>query len=174
LRVRGNAMRPGELSRFEALLEEALPVANRVAHGLAGSAHAEHLLAEAVASALVGFRSLRDESRFTAWLLTIIRNCYRMMLRRRKLRRIVPLEAVAGHTHSGANPGDEAWLDGVLAVLRPAEREAMVLHYLEGFPVADAARIARTTPGALNMRLTRARKRLSELLTRRTNDAEER
>lgn len=174
MRVRCNAMRPGELSRFEALLEEALPVASRVARGLAGSAYAEDLLAEAVASALVGFHRLRDESRFTAWLLTIIRNCYRMMLRRRKLRRTVPLEVVAERAHGGANPGDEAWLDGVLAVLRPAEREAVVLHYLEGFPVTDAARIARTSTGALNMRLARARKRLSELLTRRTNDAEER
>ena len=157
-------MRPGELSRFEALLEEALPVASRVARGLAGSTHAEDLLAEAVALALVGFLRLRDESRFTPWLLTIIRNCYRMMLRRRKLRRIVPLEAASERAHSGTNPGDEAWLDGVLAALRPAEREAVVLHYLEGFPVADAARIARTSPGALTMRLARARKRLSELL----------
>ena len=173
MRVRGSAMKSGELSRFEALLEEALPVASRVARGLAGSAHAEDLLSEAVASALVGFRRLRDESRFTPWLLTIIRNSYRMMLRRRKLRRIVPLEAVANRAQNQANPGDEAWLDGVLAALRPAEREAVVLHYLEGFAVADAARIARTSPGALTMRLARARKRLSELLTRRTNDAKE-
>ncbi len=173
MRVRGNAMRPGELSRFEALLEEALPVVSRVARGLAGRAHAEDLLAESVASALVGFRSLRDESRFTPWLLTIIRNCYRMMLRRRKLRQIVPLEAITNHTQGGTNPGDEAWLDGVLAMLRPVEREAVVLHYLEGFTVAEAARIARTSPGALNMRLARARMRLSELLVRRTNDAKE-
>lgn len=170
MRVRIGAMKSGELSRFEALLDEALPVASRVARGLAGSENAEDLLAEAVASALTAFRSLRDESRFTPWLLTIIRNCYRMMLRRRRLCRVVPLEAAAGHTQSAANPGDEAWLDEVLAALRPAEREAVVLHYLEGFPVADAARIARTNPGALNMRLARARKRLAELLTRRTND----
>ncbi len=166
-------MRPGELSRFEALLEEALPVASRVARGLAGRAHVEELLAEAVASALVSFSRLRDESRFTPWLLTIIRNRYRMTLRRRKLRRVVPLEAAAGHAQGGMNPGEEAWLDGVLSLLRPAEKEAVVLHYLEGFPIADAARIARTNHGALNMRLARARKRLSELLTRRTNDARE-
>jgi DNA-directed RNA polymerase specialized sigma24 family protein len=52
----------------------------------------------------------------------------------------------------------------MLGALKPAEKEAVVLHYLEGFSVAEAAGIAHTTPGALKMRLARARKRLAELL----------
>jgi len=157
-------MRESRTTRFRALLHQNLPAASRFARRLTGSADGEaDLLAEAVAAAFQSFHRLRDEARFKPWLFTIIRHRHISMLRRRKLRPVTPLEGAAELAARG-NPHDQQWLDGVLALLRPPEREAVVLHYLEGFPVAEAARIARTSPGAMNMRLARARTRLAELL----------
>jgi len=68
-------MRESRTTRFRALLHQHLPAASRFARRLAGSADGEaDLLAEAVATALVGFHRLRDDSRFNAWLLAIMRN----------------------------------------------------------------------------------------------------
>ncbi len=158
-------MRESRLIRFKNLLHKALPAASRFARRLTGSEDGEaDLMAEAVAAAFQNFHRLRDESRFKSWLFSIIRNTHITLLRRRKLRPVVPLERIGETTTGVSNPHDQEWLDGVLSLLRLQEREAVILHYLEGFSVAEAARIARTNPGALNMRLARARKRLAELI----------
>ena len=159
------AMKESRLISFKNLLHKALPAATRFARRLTGSEDGEaDLMAEAVTAAFQNFHRLRDESRFKSWLFSIIHNTHITLLRRRKLRPVVPLEGIGETAISASNPHDQEWLDGVLSLLRPQEREAVVLHYLEGFPVAEAARIARTSPGALNMRLARARKRLAELV----------
>lgn len=167
-------MRESRITRFSALLHENLPAASRFARRLAGSEDGEaDLMAEAVAAALPNFHRLRDEARFKPWFFSIIRNTHITLLRRRKLRPIIPLESAGGIAAAG-NPQEQQWLDGVLSLLQPQEREAVVLHYFEGFTAAEAARIARTTPGAMNMRLARARKRLAEFLDAAgTNPAKE-
>ena len=158
-------MRESRITRFSALLHETLPAASRFARRLAGSEDGEaDLLAEAVSAAFQSFPRLRDEARFKSWFFSIIRNTHITLLRRRKLRLVVPLDGVTIAATS-SNPQEQQWLDGVLSLLQPQEREAVVLHYLEGFTAAEAARIARITPGAMNMRLTRARKRLAEFLS---------
>jgi RNA polymerase sigma-70 factor (ECF subfamily) len=48
--------------------------------------------------------------------------------------------------------------------LRPRDREVVVLHYLEELPVADVAGLLGVTRGAVEVRLSRARKRLRGLL----------
>lgn len=168
-------MKPNELARFETLLGEAYPAAQRVALMLAGDKNtADDILAEAVMRALLGFGALRDEASFRPWLLKITANCYRMHLRRRKRKPTVPLEdaAMAVDAAPGANPGggEGVWLTRALEALPPLEREAVVLHYLEGYPVPDAARIAGASVGALNMRLARARKRISRHVNWRLDD----
>jgi RNA polymerase sigma-70 factor (ECF subfamily) len=158
-------MKETRVIRFKALLQEALPAATRFARRLTGSEDGESdLMAEAVTAAFQNFHRLRDESRFKSWLFSIIRNTHITLLRRRKLRPVVPLDRIGETAIGASDPHDQEWLDGVLSLLRPQEREAVVLHYLEGFPVAEAARIARTSQGALNMRLARARKRLAVLI----------
>jgi RNA polymerase sigma factor (sigma-70 family) len=157
-------MKPQELARFETLLAEALPAAQRIALMLASDGNsADDILAEAVMRALLGFGALRDERRFQPWLLKITTNCYRMQLRRRKRRQVVPLDdaAQAADAGAGANPGHGEWLREAMSALPSPEKEAVVLHYLEGYPVSDAAQIAGVSAGAFNMRLSRARKRIA-------------
>jgi RNA polymerase sigma factor (sigma-70 family) len=157
-------MRESRITSFKALLHETLPAASRFARRLAGSEDGEaDLLAEAVSAAFQSFPRLRDEARFKPWFFSIIRNTHITLLRRRKLRPVVPLDGINVAAPAG-NPHEQQWLDGVLSLLQPQEREAVVLHYFEGFTAAEAARIARTTPGAFNMRLARARNRLAQLL----------
>jgi RNA polymerase sigma-70 factor (ECF subfamily) len=48
--------------------------------------------------------------------------------------------------------------------LAQKDREVIVLHHLEELPVAEIAAILDTTPNAVDVRLTRARQRLRELL----------
>jgi RNA polymerase sigma-70 factor, ECF subfamily len=158
-------MRESRITRFSALLHETLPAASRFARRLAGSEDGEaDLLAEAVSAAFQSFPRLRDEARFKPWFFSIIRNTHITLLRRRKLRPVVPLDGISVVAAVENNPQEQQWLDGVLSLLQPQEREAVVLHYFEGFTAAEAARIARTSPGAMNMRLARARKRLAEFL----------
>ena len=131
---------------------------------LTGDANsADDILAEAVMRALLGFGALRDERRFQSWLLKIATNCYRVQLRRRKRRQVVPLNdaAQAADAGAGANPGQGEWLREAMSALPPPEKEAVVLHYLEGYRVSDAAQIAGVSAGAFNMRLARARKRIA-------------
>ena len=97
-----------------------------------------------------------------------------MQLRRRKRRQVVPLDdaAQAADAGAGANPGhgEGDWLREAMGALPPPEKEAVVLHYLEGYPVSDAAQIAGVSAGAFNMRLSRARKRIAGRVNWRPED----
>ena len=54
--------------------------------------------------------------------------------------------------------------------LRPAEREVIVLHYLEGLSVEEVAAIVGNKRGAVEVRLHRARNRLEGMLARMMSD----
>jgi len=157
---------------FMTLYRDVHARASRFARYLAGAEDAgEELLAESVAMALEKFRHLRNQERFGPWLFAIMRNRYRSAWRRYRLRKVEPL-SVAGDVPASdtrmMSPSDEAWLAGMLAALPRAEREALMLHELEGFSVRETARIVRARVGAVKMRLVRARRRLAKLLRAET------
>jgi RNA polymerase sigma-70 factor (ECF subfamily) len=128
-----------------------------------GRADAEDLLQEALTRAFLRLSTLRDESRFTGWLLAIVR---RRHLSRLKTRRADPLlagdmSADSGFTAAYEPHSAEAQLAlEALARLPDGPRELLALTCLDGLSPNEAAAVLGIAPRAVRMRLTRARKML--------------
>ncbi len=113
------------------------------------------------------------------WLYRIVRNLYRDRLRRQRLRRTEPLEAVAPlAVAEGGNPqpSPEAvasrhelqrvvWEE--VQKLPPPFREIVVLRDYQDLEYAEIARILRVPRGTVMSRLHRARRRLAEAVRAR-------
>jgi RNA polymerase sigma factor (sigma-70 family) len=124
---------------------------------------AEDVVQEAVLRAYLGLDQLRQPARFGAWLCGIAINLARMRLRR--LARSAPLpEGLAA-----SEPADELGaLREALAVLPPAQREAVVMHYVVGLSGLEIAELVGRSPGAVRVQLHRARERLRDVLAPQT------
>jgi RNA polymerase sigma factor (sigma-70 family) len=126
---------------------------------------ADDVVQEAVLAAFLGLDGLRERSRFGGWLCGIVANLAKMRLRRERAARSL------GDVSGGAvvPEGVELSQDGsgvvaALEALPAAEREAVVLHYVEGLSCHEIAGRVGRTPGAVRVRLHRARRRLREHL----------
>ena len=117
---------------------------------------AEDAVQEAVLAAWERLHTLRDETRFRTWMMSIVANKCKMTLRRD--RRVV----LPGELPEREAPTDDAaaalW-ESVLAL--PDElRAPIVLHYYEGFKIEEISAILRVRMGTLAARMSRARDRL--------------
>jgi RNA polymerase sigma-70 factor, ECF subfamily len=133
----------GERSAFEVLLDRHVDRVRLLAARLLRAEDAEDVVQEALLQAFLGLERLRDPERFGSWLYGITLNLARMRLRRRDpvLLDINGLEQAA--------PDGEAGLEAVrqaLAVLPPREREAVVLHYVEGLDTEEVASLLGARP----------------------------
>ncbi len=112
---------------------------------------------------------LRDERAFPAWLYSIARNAALSSLRRRRPD-ATPLgeDGTEEPPAAGPEPSLDGWdmrdLHAALAQLRPAHREALTLHFLEDFSVAEIAAITGTPEGTVKSRLYHGRRALRQLL----------
>jgi uncharacterized protein len=120
---------------------------------------AEDVVQEALLQAFLGLERLRDPERFGSWLYGITLNLARMRLRRRDPLP-VDVDALERPAVDG-DPGLEAVREA-LDVLPPREREAVVLHYVEGLNTREVASLLGARPGTVRVRLHRARRRLRE------------
>jgi RNA polymerase sigma factor (sigma-70 family) len=105
-----------------------------------------------------------------AWLLQVGRNWLRDVARRQKVA-AKPTENLDYLPTRSGEPADsaigeelrEAVREG-LAQLKPADREVLVLRYSLNWSSIRIAEVLETTASAIDMRLSRARKRLAEIL----------
>lgn len=112
-------------------------------------------LGSAVLHAWEKRHTLRDERLFDTWMTRIVINeCYTMLRARKKQARL--LEAAAASTPQ--TPQTQA-LDA-LCTLPEGLRLPMVLHYVEGYPVKQIARMLRVPVSTVRGRLERGRKAL--------------
>jgi len=162
--------------RLTALLAPIHGAALGTARRLARSADdGDDLLQEAVLRAHAHLDGLRDESRFRAWFFAVLLSVHRSRSRRSFWCRFLPLgDVVAGGREPAA--AEEAGIDerwralrarAALARLPAAQREAIVLHDVEGFPVEEVAAMQGVTPSAVKSRLSRGRDRLRRHYLRR-------
>ncbi len=116
---------------------------------------------EALTRAWQKRESLRREDRFRQWLMKILVNTCKDLLRRRQKVRFVPLEdeTVALEPPSSPLPLQEA-----IDMLKPELRVVLVLHYMEGYSVADMAVGVGLPTGTVKSRMKTAREKLSTLL----------
>lgn len=158
--------------RFERLYHrEYLSVLRFVARRCQGCS-AEDLVHEAFMIAWQKDEQIpRDSEGARAWLFTVARNVLlndgRARARAAELSvQLDPAESV------GASP-EEHWVTRIAVAeafnrLEPSHQEALSLAVFEGLSSRDAARVLGITPIAYRVRLSRARKRLDQLMTVQT------
>jgi RNA polymerase sigma factor (sigma-70 family) len=125
---------------------------------------AEDVVQEAVLAAFLGLTGLRDPSRFGGWLCGIVANLAKMRLRRERAARSLGDVSGGAVVPDGVELSDGPSVAEALQALPAAEREAVVLHYVEGLSCHEIAGRVGRTPGAVRVRLHRARRRLREHL----------
>jgi len=167
------AARRGDALAFEALVATRLAGAFRLAAAILGR---DADPADAVQNALVAvwreLPRLREPERFDAWFRRILVNECRMQLRTSARAREVSLAATAEPQWGGtAGGGDTLDRIEVLELLETAfeqldadDRAMVVMHHLEGRPLAEIAAAAHMPVGTVKWRLHEARQVLQRAL----------
>lgn len=106
--------------------------------------------------------SLRDENLFGPWLIRILINCCRDVQRSRQQRkREVPLE---DHPVPAPNQEQNLDLERALLLLPEKWRLPIVLHYLDGLTIEEAAKVLRLPATTVKGRVHQGLERLRVLL----------
>lgn len=136
---------------------------------LRSTADAEDVCQDTLVKLLLREESFHDPGHERAWVVRVAINACRNLLRDRGAHPTVGLDAVAEPAVAQA-PGedalrqrDERVLGAVMALPLP-QREAVYLHYYEGYPTREVARIVGATDDAVRQRLSRARASLRDNL----------
>jgi RNA polymerase sigma-70 factor, ECF subfamily len=129
---------------------------------------ASDALQDALISAYRGAGSYRGEAAVTTWLHRIVVNASLDALRRRAVRRSVPLSdedtRLADPTDTLGDRETSLVVTQALDTLSPDQRAAIVLVDLQGHSVEEAARILDCATGTVKSRCSRGRARLAPLL----------
>lgn len=163
--------REGDEKAFGLLVERYM----RPAYAVALSVTNHHQDAEDVAqtSFLVALRRLdecRRPEKFGGWLLTIVRNRARNLIRRQNVRatEAIPVSASSPDpTPDRVSERSELRrrLQGAMAELPPVQREIVLLHDLQGWKHREIAEHLEMPSGTVRSHLHYARKALRRLLS---------
>jgi RNA polymerase sigma-70 factor, ECF subfamily len=128
---------------------------------------AADVVQEALVSAFRRATSYRGEASVRTWLHRILINACIDRLRHERRRNVVPLAEIPPAAH-GSDPAADLVtrlaVDDALAELPLAQRLAVVLVDVQGWPVQDAAEILEIPVGTVKSRCARGRARLAVLL----------
>lgn len=128
---------------------------------------AKDLLGDVVLKAFEHFRAGKSFTSFKNYIFGIASNTYKQSLRREKFHGPFHEESAAllpdHHTNSEAAT-DLSLLKALLQKLPIEQREAFVLHEINGFKLAEVAEIQKTSLSNAKQRAKRARDTLSKML----------
>ena len=145
--------------------QEAMKLERLLYHISYAMLHSDADCADAVQEALLRAwqhrHELRDMSVFRAWLSRILVNACKDILRKRGKLTLVPLEDAIG---VGVRERDTLALRQALEQLPPEQRTCLVMHYLEGWNIAEIAEALDIPEGTVKTRMMYGRNRLSHLL----------
>lgn len=168
--------RLGDAEAFTAIVEAYYARCLRFARGmLRDQGEAEDVVQDTFVRLYRALPRYEERQRFESWLFHILGNCCRnanASARGRILARLeetVVAESVPAPT-TPATPFDEDWGDHVrraLAEVSNQNREAFLLHYVEGFSYEEIERMTGVKRSALKMRAKRAADQLREALGNR-------
>lgn len=120
----------------------------------------EDAVQEALLRAWDRRETLRQEAYFETWLIRILINKCKTFYRRR------PPEPAELTEDIPQVSSEETPLLEALMVLPRKQRVTLELHYIEGYSVAETARILRLPEGTVKWRLKRGRELLKKALNR--------
>lgn len=168
------AVAAGDMGAFDALVTRTRPGTWRLVRALAPDpAVAEDALQETYLAVWRGAGSFKGDVSGEAWLRGIARRQAARAWRRRKGEPVQAesIDDLGLRAGWGADPElaasaaeDRERVHAALATLSHGDREVIVLCDLEGHPGPEAAALLEITPGALRVRLHRARLRLMAAL----------
>lgn len=130
----------------------------------------DDLYQDALVAALKGFSGLKDLSAARPWLYRIIINTWKNRLRQPWWKKIVPftggLESVLGSHDPEPRHTARRRLETAFRVLTPEDKALVTLFELQGFSIAEAAKVLGKSEGNIRVRLTRARRKMRRELIR--------
>jgi len=162
--------RQGDDSAFDRIVErhaaEVAALANRL---LGWPQDVDDVVQEVFLAALAGLKTFRGDCRLRSWLFTITLNkCrhHRRRLSRRPSHRIDETAATLCLNENAEMKAIDAEsfarVRRTVQALPPKYREVVVLRYLQGLETAEICRMLGVTTNTLNVRLTRARRKLKD------------
>lgn len=131
---------------------------------------AADMVQDAFVRAYTKLGTCRDHTRFRAWLFQMLRNrCFDHLKEAR--RRDLPLDDAGPIVDRAEGPGAlvertrlREQIKQALTMLPEAQREAFLMHHVEGLPYETMAELLDTSVSALKMRVLRAREALASAL----------
>jgi RNA polymerase sigma-70 factor (ECF subfamily) len=117
-------------------------------------------LQDALLKAWGSIRTLKDADAFRGWMIRIVINCSRDILRKKKIKTVELTEDIS---LPQAQVQDEA-LAAALLELDEGLRLPITLYYTEGLCMQEIAQVMRIPQGMVKNRLFRGRKKLAVLL----------
>jgi RNA polymerase sigma-70 factor (ECF subfamily) len=163
---------------FWELLAPEITRANLFCRKLTGNREkGDDLFQDGLLAALTKFGSLRDRGAFRPWLYRILINTYHSRIRLQWWRRLVPLTAEVESSLPSDDPTGRYTarrrLEEGLRKLSTEDRTLIVLHELEGWPLAELAAVYGRSAGALAAKLVRTRGKLKKILYQHTDKIDE-
>lgn len=155
--------------KFETELLEALPVLRAFAFSLVSNkSYVDDLVQETMLKAWDKQNSFRPNSNMKAWLITILRNHYFSVLRKRSREVEDPDEIISGRL--SVEPSQELSVEvkevaQFVRTLPPEQRNALLLVGGYGYSYEEAAEISDCALGTVKSRASRARKSLGHRLS---------
>ncbi len=132
------------------------------------SHQADDLVQETIARALDKLDKLRDEARLQVWLTRILANLHRDLYRRVQADTGLDPETLSGSRDDPEQSADRTQLIArtrrAIGMLRDDHRQVLTLIDLGEFSYADTASILDVPVGTVMSRLSRARRRMREIL----------
>ena len=163
----------GEKGLFAELVFRHKDMVYGMASRYSNAAEAEDLAQEVFLRAYRSLASFRGGAKFSTWLFRICRNlCLDWLKGKARRGSTIELEEESIIDQSptaedGCVDEDEkARINRAVARLKPAFREAVILHYRGELPVPEIARLTGLPERTIETRLYRARKALRKILER--------
>ena len=130
----------------------------------------DDLYQDSLLKAMRKFGSLNDHNAFRSWLFRIVVNGFKNRCRRNWWRRTVQFQAHLPGLSQEYDPREtydrRRKLNQILSVLSAEDRALIVLYEIEGWQIAELARMFKRPEGTIKTRLYRARTTLREKLER--------
>lgn len=154
-----------EKERFTQVLLDMTDTLYRVsATQLRQQADREDAVQECLRRAWEKRHHLRDERYMQTWVIRILLNeCHRIQ---RRMTRTLPAEEVPAVVHDSGQTG----LKEALMQLDEKYRTPILLHYIEGYSVAETADMLHMPQGTVKTRLSRGRTALKAILNEEVFD----
>lgn len=164
----------GRRDEFAVLVRRYVTAARAVAAARVETSDIDDVVQESFLRAFQHLDTLREQNRFGAWLLTIVRNTATRMLSRQLREKEIVGELGAAQAAAAPNMERRELLETLrhqIMRLDPDPRELLLLRYFAGKSVREIAALLQVTPDTVKMRLRRAVDLLGKQLARRIEEA---